>query len=109
MNLPHCRATEHHGKGECVYSGPNHAFALMTHSPFRLTPLIDLVDLDRANSGRDAMTTTQAAALMDKWKQRVAPRPCVHHNLELERNDSGSFTGHYQCSVCGESVAIKHQ
>jgi hypothetical protein len=53
------------------------------------------------------MTTTQAAALRVKWKQRGEPLRCEHLNLELEREDSGVFTGNFHCSVCGELVPRK--
>jgi hypothetical protein len=76
---------------------------------FYLTPFKDLVGLDRANHGRDVMTTVQAAALRTKWKQRADPQPCMHPTLELERNDSGSFTGNYHCIVCGQSIVLKRQ
>jgi hypothetical protein len=55
------------------------------------------------------MTNTQAATLRVTGKQRVDPRPCEHLSLKLERDDSGFFTGNYQCIVCGESPALKHQ
>jgi hypothetical protein len=55
------------------------------------------------------MTTARAAALRNKWKERVDPRPCAHLNLKLEQKDDGSFTGAYYCIVCGESVHIKRQ
>jgi hypothetical protein len=53
------------------------------------------------------MTNAQAVAVRVTGKQRVDPRPCEHLSLKLERDDSGFFTGNYQCIACGESVAKK--
>ena len=50
------------------------------------------------------MTKAEAAALRAKWKERVDPTSCQHHDLTLEI-ENGYFTGDYSCIVCGESVA----
>lgn len=55
------------------------------------------------------MTTTQAAELRVKWKQRIDPVECKHLNLELEWTDSGFPTGNYNCIVCGENVCASHK
>lgn len=54
------------------------------------------------------MTTSQAAALRVKWKQRMDRTPCEHLNLELEWNDLGHSKGNYICILCGESVAQRY-
>lgn len=53
------------------------------------------------------MTEAQAAALREKWTQRVDPPPCAHLNQELESSDSGYLTGNHHCIDCGESIAHK--
>ena len=54
------------------------------------------------------MTTTQAAELRVKWKQRLDAPKCEHLNLELEWDDSGNVTVNYNCIVCGEAIARKN-
>jgi hypothetical protein len=53
------------------------------------------------------MTTNQMATLQMTWKRRVDQAPCEHSNLELEWNERGHSTGHYACSLCGESMAVR--
>jgi ssDNA-binding Zn-finger/Zn-ribbon topoisomerase 1 len=55
------------------------------------------------------MTTTQAAELRVKWKQRADAPKCEHLNLELEWSEGGYTTGNYNCIVCGEAVATKRK
>jgi len=50
------------------------------------------------------MTVSQAAELQMKWRERVNPPPCEHHDLKLERTDTGYLTGNYNCVVCGAAV-----
>lgn len=50
------------------------------------------------------MTTTQAAELRLKWKEKARQPPCEHLNLELEWTENGFRTGYYSCIVCGEQV-----
>jgi hypothetical protein len=53
------------------------------------------------------MTTNQMATLQMNWRRRADRAPCEHSNLELEWNERGHATGHYACSLCGESMAVR--
>lgn len=53
------------------------------------------------------MTTSQAAELRVKWKQRTDTPKCEHLNLELEWSDNGYRTGNYNCILCGEPLALE--
>jgi hypothetical protein len=50
------------------------------------------------------MNRSQAAALRQKWSERVHPLPCDHPNQELEHSAGGYLTGIYHCVACGETV-----
>ena len=52
------------------------------------------------------MTTTQAAALRQKWNQRTN-QDCEHKMLELETSEQGYLTGNYNCVFCGAAVVQK--
>lgn len=54
------------------------------------------------------MTVTRAAELRMKWKEQVNPPPCEHHDLKLERTDTGYLTGNYNCIVCGDGLPEFH-
>ena len=53
------------------------------------------------------MTTTQAAELRVKWKERTDAPKCEHLTLELEWSENGYFTGNYTCIVRGDPIAQK--
>lgn len=53
------------------------------------------------------LTKDQAAALQEKWKQKVDPPVCVHATIDLEVNDNGYLTGNHHCIDCGEMVVKK--
>jgi hypothetical protein len=53
------------------------------------------------------MTTNQMATLQMNWRRRADRAPCEHSNLELEWNERGHATGHYACSLCGESMDVR--
>jgi hypothetical protein len=50
------------------------------------------------------MTTNRAADLRVRWRGRTPVPICLHVMLEVELNDAGHLTGHYNCVVCGEAV-----
>jgi len=81
----------------------------MIHLPFSVDPDDRFVRVGAIGQLGDAMTTAQAAALRVKWTQRMGPRPCAHLGLEVERDDSGFFTGNFHCIVCGELVPRKNE
>ena len=53
------------------------------------------------------MTTNQVAILRMNWRRGTDLAACEHSNLELEWNERGHSTGHYACSLCGESMAAR--
>lgn len=56
----------------------------------------------------DVMTTTRAATLRAKWKQRAIASQCEHRYLELEGMALGHSADNYYCIVCGECVVRNH-
>jgi hypothetical protein len=50
------------------------------------------------------MTTNQAVELRSRWRLRTPVPTCMHVMLEVELNDAGHLTGHYNCIVCGDAV-----